>query len=136
MNNIIDAGYQSPLTPQARAANSGGDSSNSLSLTSLGSTFLNLLTQELKNQDPTAPMDATAMVGQMISLNQLDQLISINQTLGGLTTQPHIATKSVSPAVARVTPQAQALPFDPTTLMPASPSAFGTPSKNSATTLK
>jgi hypothetical protein len=35
----------------------------------LGTTFLSLLAQELQNQDPTAPVDPTAMVGQMISLN-------------------------------------------------------------------
>ena len=44
---------------------------------------MNLLVKELQNQDPTAPMDSTAMVGQMISLNQLDQLMSINQDLSG-----------------------------------------------------
>ena len=53
----------------------------SLGSTVTGTTFLNLLVKELQNQDPTAPMDSTAMVGQMISLNQLDQLISINQNL-------------------------------------------------------
>lgn len=54
-----------------------GDSS----LQSIESTFLTLLVQELQNQDPTAPMDSTQMVGQMISLNQLDQLASINQVV-------------------------------------------------------
>lgn len=51
------------------------------SLQSIESTFLTLLVQELQNQDPTAPMDSTQMVGQMISLNQLDQLASINQVV-------------------------------------------------------
>ncbi len=78
------------LYPKAKAqttTSTGGTSStsdsnsNQLSVTSLGSTFLQLLTQELQNQDPTAPVDSTQMVGQMISLNQLDQLASINQTL-------------------------------------------------------
>jgi flagellar basal-body rod modification protein FlgD len=45
------------------------------------STFLQLLVTELQSQDPTAPMDATQMVGQMLSMNQLNELISINQTL-------------------------------------------------------
>ena len=39
---------------------------------------------ELQNQDPTSPVDPTAMVGQMVSLNQLDQLIAINQTLDNM----------------------------------------------------
>lgn len=116
MSNTINTNYQSPLTPQAQAA-TNSDSSNSMSLTSLGSTFLNLLTQELKNQDPTAPMDATAMVGQMISLNQLDQLISINQTLDGLTGQPQSVSSSAK-AAASQTQSTTGLPFDPNTLMP------------------
>jgi flagellar basal-body rod modification protein FlgD len=59
------------------ASNTSADSS----LQSIESTFLSLLVQELQNQDPTAPMDSTQMVGQMISLNQLDQLASINQVV-------------------------------------------------------
>ena len=58
-----------------------GAASAPSSTSSIGTTFLSLLVQELQNQDPTAPMDSTAMVGQMISLNQLDQLTSIDQTL-------------------------------------------------------
>lgn len=68
-----------PSTTSSAATSSS--SSSQTSLTSLGTTFLKLLTQELQNQDPTAPMDSTQMVGQMISLNQLDQLASINQLL-------------------------------------------------------
>lgn len=62
-----------------QSTNNSTASSNSLQ--SIESTFLTLLSQELQNQDPTAPMDSTAMVGQMISLNQLDQLASINQVV-------------------------------------------------------
>ena len=68
----------------ALQTNSGQSTSNSTtdsSLQSIESTFLTLLAQELQNQDPTAPMDSTQMVGQMISLNQLDQLASINQVV-------------------------------------------------------
>ena len=44
-------------------------------------TFLTLLTTELQAQDPTSPLDPDQMVGQIVSLNQLDQLMQINQTL-------------------------------------------------------
>jgi flagellar basal-body rod modification protein FlgD len=78
-------GINSTQTSGAVGATSSGPasstSSSQTSLSSLGSTFLQLLTQELQNQDPTAPVDSTQMVGQMISLNQLDQLASINQLL-------------------------------------------------------
>lgn len=73
-------------TPTSHATTTQGTSSASSSTStdsvdSLGTTFLSMLVQELQNQDPTQPMDSTAMVGQMISLNQLDQLASINQLL-------------------------------------------------------
>ena len=93
---------------QAKAqATTGGTSSKTsttnsgLTGSTTGTTFLNLLVKELQNQDPTAPMDSTQMVGQMISLNQLDQLISINQVLTTATT-----AKSTTP----VTPVAHATP--------------------------
>ena len=75
-------------------SNTAGDSS----LQSIESTFLTLLVQELQNQDPTAPMDSTQMVGQMISLNQLDQLASINQVVTNAlgSSQPVSATSSGS----------------------------------------
>lgn len=66
-------------TVQANDSQSASNSDSSLQ--SIESTFLTLLVQELQNQDPTAPMDSTQMVGQMISLNQLDQLASINQVV-------------------------------------------------------
>lgn len=68
-------------TTKAAATPAGTTTATGSNVTNLSSTFLQLLTQELQNQDPTAPMDSTQMVGQMISLNQLEQLASINQTL-------------------------------------------------------
>lgn len=70
-----------PVSTRAAAPSSSSPSSTGSNTTDIGGTFLQLLTQELQNQDPTAPMDSTQMVGQMISLNQLQQLASINQTL-------------------------------------------------------
>jgi flagellar basal-body rod modification protein FlgD len=71
-NNAVQAN-------DTQSANSSSSSDSSLQ--SIESTFLTLLVQELQNQDPTAPMDSTQMVGQMISLNQLDQLASINRVV-------------------------------------------------------
>lgn len=68
-------------------ANATTGSSNQSSQSTGGSldvSFLNLLITELQSQDPTSPMDATQMVGQMVSLNQLDQLIAIHQILQGV----------------------------------------------------
>jgi flagellar basal-body rod modification protein FlgD len=122
----------------ASATSTSGSTSSSSSGGGLETTFLNLLAQELQNQDPTAPVDSTAMVGQMISLNQLDQLISINQTVTGSTTsgssglvQPAGQTASgitalssanggVASALSPSTAGAATsqLPFDPNTMMP------------------
>jgi len=68
-------------TTDAVTSGSPGSTSAGNSTDGMDTTFLNLLITELKSQDPTAPMDATQMVGQMISLNQLDQLIGIHQLL-------------------------------------------------------
>ncbi len=65
-----------------------GSDSNGLSANNLGTTFLNLLAQELQNQDPTQPIDPTQQVGQLISLNQLEQLIGINSALTPAATSP------------------------------------------------
>ena len=93
-------GLQTKAKAQATSAtgtNSGsGSGDSSLAANNLGSTFLSLLVQELKNQDPTQPMDPTAMVGQMISLNQLNQLIGINQALTPSTTAATTGTSTGS----------------------------------------
>jgi flagellar basal-body rod modification protein FlgD len=106
--NILNPTMNSVVATAKAAATSNSSSSTTdtsgLSGTTTGQTFLNLLVKELQNQDPTAPMDSTAMVGQMISLNQLDQLISINQVLGSATAAP----ASVSGASANAATQSSA----------------------------
>jgi flagellar basal-body rod modification protein FlgD len=68
-------------------ANAGTTSSSSSSSTSnsdiTSDDFLTLLVSELKNQDPTQPTDPNAYVEQLVGVNSLQQLISINQDLGG-----------------------------------------------------
>src|ERR1700712_3294008 len=46
------------------------------------SDFLTLLVSELKNQDPTQPTDPNAYIQQLVGVNSLQQLISINSELG------------------------------------------------------
>lgn len=131
-------GLKKALSSNA-ASTTGTTSSTTSSSSDLSSTFLNLLATELQNQDPTAPVDSTAMVGQMISLNQLDQLISINQILttadgttgttgttgsGGTAAAAQLASASgnipadLSPSTAAAAAAVTQLPFDPTTLLP------------------
>jgi flagellar basal-body rod modification protein FlgD len=53
-------------------------------------------------------MDSTAMVGQMISLNQLDQLVSINSELGGSSTSTSSSSATSAAAALAGTPSAGA----------------------------
>jgi flagellar basal-body rod modification protein FlgD len=46
-----------------------------------GNDFITLLVAQLKQQDPTNPMDPTQFVSQLVQFNSLEQLISINQEL-------------------------------------------------------
>jgi len=133
MNTLKPTAANGPLKGGGLKANTAAATATSSSTSSstsaggLGTTFLSLLAQELQNQDPTAPVDPTAMVGQMISLNQLEQLISINQTLGtsssstasavqGTTAAASDLAGTLSPSTAGAA--TNQLPFDPNTMMP------------------
>jgi flagellar basal-body rod modification protein FlgD len=130
-----------PLQAQASSTNgtSGSNSSSdtgtsSLSSGNLQSTFLNLLVTELQNQDPTQPVDPTEMVGQMVSLNELDQLISINQTLSGIAGAAGTGTSgTAAQGSVASNPASTANPGPaksntaPLTVFQAQPAAVGTP---------
>lgn len=60
-------------TPSSTTANG----SNQLT----GNDFMTLLVAQLKNQDPTNPMDPTQFVSQLTQFNSLEQLIGIKQDL-------------------------------------------------------
>lgn len=48
--------------------------------------FLSLLTTQLKNQDPTAPMDTNTFTSQLVQFTAVAEQISTNTTLGQLLT--------------------------------------------------
>jgi flagellar basal-body rod modification protein FlgD len=87
--------------------------------------FITLLVTELKNQDPTADTDPNAYVNQLINVNSLQQLISINQ---GVTSLGTIGSTSVD-VLAAIDQNVSAL--DPTTPSSTSGSAgASTPNTN------
>ncbi|MBS3650351.1 flagellar hook assembly protein FlgD [Pseudaminobacter sp. 19-2017] len=47
-------------------------------------SFLRLLVAEMKNQDPTKPMDSTQFVAQLASFSQVEQSVQINNRLDQL----------------------------------------------------
>ncbi|KMO32661.1 flagellar hook assembly protein FlgD [Methylobacterium aquaticum] len=75
------AGSAATGTSAAAAAAKAG-SSFAASMNS--DTFLTLLMAQLKNQDPTKPMDSTAYVGQLATFSQVEQATKTNQKLDSL----------------------------------------------------
>ena len=79
------------------SAVSGTGSATSTSTTSSSTTtsatnqlsyndFLTLLMSELKNQDPTNPMDPAQMVSQLATVSEVGQAVQTNTTLASLLT--------------------------------------------------
>jgi flagellar basal-body rod modification protein FlgD len=91
LSAVSGAGVRtSPAAAPARAVPAAATSAPSSSSTSAAASnagqitsndFLTLLVTELQNQDPTQPTDPNAYINQLVGVNSLQQLISINQDL-------------------------------------------------------
>ena len=55
------------------------------------SSFLKLLLAQLKNQDPTKPMDSTEYMSQLASFSNVEQSIKMNNKLDDLLTNQHLS---------------------------------------------
>jgi flagellar basal-body rod modification protein FlgD len=92
----------SPASAQSQVAGiSATTSQNNTGGLANTSTFLNLLVAQLKNQDPTSPVDGTAFVTQLAEFNNVEQNLGIRQDMDavsekylGTTTPP--SAQSVS----------------------------------------
>ena len=88
----------------ARPADNSSSGAASSSSTISANDFLTLLVTEMKNQDPTSATDPNQYINQLVSVNSLEQLIQINQTLSGASssgsgTTPGITAPIASPGV-------------------------------------
>ena len=72
-------------TPSSVTGTAGGNAM--AKLTSNFDTFLTLLTTQLKNQDPTSPMDSNQFTQQLVQFSQVEQQIQTNTNLSSLITQ-------------------------------------------------
>ncbi len=98
--------FTSPLQHHAAATGSSG-SSGSSSTTSTPvdyqQVFMQLLATELRSQDPTAPIDPTTMVTQMVQINQLSDVAGIYSLLqkqtGTANTAQHTPVAATTPAI-------------------------------------
>lgn len=73
----VSASATSTTAAAAKAGSSVAASMNS-------DTFLTLLMAQLKNQDPTKPMDSTQYVGELATFSQVEQATKTNQKLDSL----------------------------------------------------
>jgi flagellar basal-body rod modification protein FlgD len=79
--NSIDS--VSPSGVQSGVAATSATPSKSAPAGSFGdtSTFLSLLVAQLKNQDPTNPVDGTAFVTQLAEFNNVEQNLAIREDM-------------------------------------------------------
>jgi len=103
--NSTSAATQSLAGTNPMASSASSTSTSSSDSDTITSTdFLTLLVTELKNQDPTASTDPNEYVNQLVSVNSLEQLININQTLtndlGSSSTTSEVSSSKSSTGVA------------------------------------
>jgi len=77
LGNSTNSAQTSASTLSGSSSSSSSSSSSNIS----SSDFLTLLVTEMQNQDPTASTDPNEYINQLVNVNSLEQLISINQTL-------------------------------------------------------
>ncbi|HAX90688.1 MAG TPA: hypothetical protein DCY07_00565 [Rhodospirillaceae bacterium] len=82
-SNLIN-NYISSQTAATTAATTTSEAKNTL----VGSydTFLKILTAQLKNQDPTSPMDASEFTQQLVQYSAVEQQIATNDKLDDMLT--------------------------------------------------
>ena len=77
-----------PTTPTAVTGSSTGTGTDAMAqLSGNFDTFLQLLTTQLKNQDPTSPMDSNQFTQQLVQFSQVEQQIDTNTNLKSLISQ-------------------------------------------------
>jgi flagellar basal-body rod modification protein FlgD len=84
----VSATNSTPTTAAATAAaTSATGGADMAQLSGNFSTFLTLLTTQLKNQDPTSPMDSNQFTQQLVMYSQVEQQIQSNTNLKTLISQ-------------------------------------------------
>ncbi len=81
-NNSRAAGALAPMDSASSSTSSSSAADDASTITS--SDFLTLLVSELQNQDPTQPVDPNEYITQLVDVNSLEQLISINSGIQSL----------------------------------------------------
>ncbi|WP_294912718.1 flagellar hook assembly protein FlgD [Tatumella sp. UBA2305] len=78
----VDRASNQPVIRENTASNSNGNSAADLQ-----NQFMTLLVAQLKNQDPTNPMDNSALTSQLAQINTLSGIEQLNTTLNSVSGQ-------------------------------------------------
>jgi flagellar basal-body rod modification protein FlgD len=97
--NTVAGPSSSSTASTAPSSSPSASSSNSTDALANESTFLQLLVAQIKNQDPTQPMDSTAFLSQLAQFSQLEQLVGIRQDVEKFSSTA-TTTPASSPAAA------------------------------------
>ena len=79
------------------SSTTASSSTSGVSLDANFNTFLQLLVTEMKNQDPTKPMDPTQTVSQLATFSGVEQAVQTNSKLDSL-----LSASNLSQAIALV----------------------------------
>ncbi|HEX4767292.1 MAG TPA: flagellar hook assembly protein FlgD [Lichenihabitans sp.] len=80
-------GSTTPLPTATSSTNSPSTTASTAAQASVDyNSFLQLLVQELKNQDPTSPSDPTQYLSQIATFSNVQQAVQTNSTLNSLLT--------------------------------------------------
>src|SRR6201985_2858476 len=85
-------------TPTTGTTGTTGSSSSMQQLSGNFDTFLQLLTTQLQNQDPTSPMDTNQFTQQLVEYSQVEQQIDTNTNLQSLITQGGTQNAAYAPS--------------------------------------
>lgn len=102
-----------PVTPTTASSSTAQGADPLTSLSSNFSNFLNLLMTQLKNQDPSSPMDANSFTTELVQFSSVEQQINTNTSLTQLIqlTQAADVTQSAALLGKQVTVQSSKLPL-------------------------
>jgi len=74
----------SSVLPAAASTTSAANATNHAEIASNFTQFLQLLTTQLKNQDPLSPMDTNQFTQQLVEFSQVEQQLKTNDSLTAL----------------------------------------------------
>ncbi|MBA4010355.1 MAG: flagellar biosynthesis protein FlgD [Phenylobacterium sp.] len=74
------------IDPTAAASSAGASGTGRTRLADSYETFMNLLTAQIKNQDPLSPMDSTQFTQQLVQMTGVEQQLLTNDLLEKLVT--------------------------------------------------